>query len=391
MDPRSNPYSPGAGLRPAALAGRAEDISTFETLIYRGQRGRATRSIIFSGLRGVGKTVLLGELAAVASGKGWLVVQVEAEHTQPDHFPTALASELVKVARRRGGWLEKRSGKVAEALGSITSFQATVGVAGVSLGIERLPGMADSGDIQFDLVDLAESVGAAAQEDGIGVAVFIDEMQELTKEQMSGLCRSCHRAGQLGLPWFVVGGGLPNLPTHLAEAESYAERLFDYRPVDRLDDHDASFALVKPAEDEDVTWMPDAIEFVLAESGGYPYFVQQFGKTIWDAAVSSPITLDDAMEGVVEGQRQLDSGFYSSRWERATKAERELLRAMARDEGESSKIGDIADRLGKSGSQALGPARANLISKGIVYAPEHGMISYTVPGMADYVRRRDEE
>ena len=391
MDPRTNPYNPGAGLRPAALAGRDADIEAFEILADRAQRGLVARSLVFSGLRGVGKTVLLAELAGRALERKWLVLQVEAEHTQPDHFSAALATELANAARRQQGWLTRTSDKVREALGSITSFQASVGAEGVELGFERVPGRADSGNLQFDLVDLAETVASAAKEDGIGVAIFIDEMQELTTDQRSAVCRSCHRAGQSALPWFVIGGGLPNLPTRLAEAESYAERLFDYRAIDRLLEDDALFALAGPAAELSVNWHRDAARAVLDESGGYPYFLQQFGKTVWDAATGPDvIARDDAVIGIAEGQKQLDVGFYASRWERATKAERELLRAMATDAGTPSKIGDVAERLGRPDSRSLGPARANLIAKGIVYAPEHGQLAYTVPGMASYVRRRDD-
>ncbi len=392
MDPRTNPYNPGAGLRPAALAGRDDDIEAFEVLADRAERGLISRSIVFSGLRGVGKTVLLGELAGRAMERGWLVVQVEAEHTKRDHFSAALASELANAARRQKSWFGRTTEKIRDALGSITSFQATVGVEGVSLGFDRLPGRADSGNLQFDLVDLAEAVGAAAKEDHIGIVVFIDEMQELTIDQMSAVCRSCHRAGQSSLPWFVIGGGLPSLPTHLAAAESYAERLFDYRAIDPLPEVDALFALTEPAAEHHVAWERDAAQFVLGESGGYPYFLQQFGKTVWDAAAGpDTIALDDATIGVAEGQQQLDLGFYASRWERATNAEREFLRAMAADDGAPSRIADITERLGRTSSRSLGPARANLIGKGIVYAPEHGVIAYTVPGMADYVRRRDDD
>jgi type II secretory pathway predicted ATPase ExeA len=389
VDPRRNPYNPGAGLRPAALAGRHEHLEAFEVLADRAERGVVSRSLVFSGLRGVGKTVLLSEFAGRSLDRGWLVVQVEADHSHTDQFATALASDLANAARRQRRWLARATEKIKVALGSISSFQAAVGAHGVSLGIERLPGRADSGSLQFDLVDLAETLGAAALEDRIGIVLLIDEMQELTTDQLSALCRSAHRAGQLGLPWFIIGGGLPSLPTRLSEAQSYAERLFDYRVIDRLEHADASFALTQPADQQDVTWAPDAVQFVLTESGGYPYFLQQFGKSVWDVAAGpDTITLEDATIGVAEGQLQLDNGFYATRWERATRSERGLLGAMAADEGRASKVADITTRLNKASSRSLGPARANLIAKGIVYSPEHGMLAYTVPGMADYVRRR---
>ena len=391
MDPRTNPYSPGAGLRPAALAGRDTDVEAFEILADRAAGGLVSRSLVFSGLRGVGKTVLLGELAGRAFARGWIVLQIEAEHTRPDHFGAALAGELANGVRRRAGWMTRATGAVGRAFGSIASFQATVGADGVNLGVERLPGRADSGNLQFDLVDLAETVGTAARDDGIGVAILVDEMQELTVDQRSAVCRSCHRAGQLGLPWYVIGGGLPSLPTRLAEAESYAERLFDYRAVDRLGDEDALFALAEPAAAREITWSEGAARAVLDASGGYPYFLQQFGKTTWDVAAGPDIvTAEDAAIGVAEGQRQLDVGFYASRWERATRSERELLRAMAPDRGAPSRTADIVARLGRSGSQAIGPVRAKLIAKGIVYSPEHGALAYTVPGMASYVERRED-
>lgn len=346
---------------------------------------------MFSGLRGVGKTVLLSELAGRALGRDWLTVQLEAEHTQFTHFSAALADELANAARRRTRWLECASASVKRALGSITSFQASVGADGVNLGFDRVPGRADSGKLQFDLVDLAETVCAAAKADGIGVVLLVDEMQELTVDQRSALCRSCHRAGQLALPWFVIGGGLPNPPTRLAEAESYAERLFDYRHVDRLADADALFALLEPAALREVDWRPEAARAVLDASGGYPHFIQQFGKAVWDAAAGPDvISAEDAAVGIADGRRQLDAGFYASRWERATNAERELLRAMAVDGGRPSRVADIVERLDRADSRSLGPARAKLIAKGIVYAPEHGVLTYSVPGMAAYVGRRKE-
>jgi hypothetical protein len=392
MDPRTNPYSPGAGLRPIVLSGRDNDIEAFQVLLERAKRGLNSRSIVFTGLRGVGKTVLLVELAGQAAEQGWLVAQVEAEHTgAPGQFAANLASGLMLAVRRRRSWLDRAKDSVREAVTTLASFNMTVNPdGGITFGAAVNPahGRADSGVIQSDLVDLAEALGEAARDDGIGVVVFIDEMQALDATQMSAICRSCHRAGQRGLPWFVIGGGLPNLAAKLADAESYAERLFDYRIVDRLAHADAVLALRGAADPQGVSWANDAVEFVERESGGYPYFLQQFGKSTWDVASDIAITLDDALLGVAEGHRALDAGFFNARWERATPFERDFLRAMAIDDGRPSRTGEVAERLGKA-TTSLGPARAQLIAKGIIYSPEHGTLAYTVPGMADYVRRRD--
>lgn len=374
------------------LAGRDRDIEAVDVLIERAHRGLDSRSIVFTGLSGVGKTVLLVELAGRALERGWLVAQVEAEHTaDPGQFASSLASELMLAVRRRRSWFERATEAVKDGVTTLASFNLIVNPdGGITFGADLAParGRADSGVIQADLVDLADALGSAARDDGTGVVVLIDEMQALDASEMSAICRSCHRAGQRGLPWYVVGAGLPNLAAKLADAESYAERLFDYRVVDRLDHPDAVTALRGPAANQQVEWDDAAVAFVEAEAGGYPYFLQQFGKTTWDVAAASPITLDDAVIGVAEGHRALDSGFFNARWERATPAERDFLRAMAVDQGRPSRTGDIAERLAKV-TTSLGPSRAQLIAKGIVYSPEHGMLSYTVPGMADYVRRRE--
>lgn len=338
--------------------------------------------------------MLLVELAGRALERGWLVAQVEAEHTATTgQFAASLASELMLAVRRRRTWLERATAAVEDGVATLASFNMTVNPdGGITFGADLAParGRADSGVIQADLADLADALGLAARDDSTGIVVLIDEMQALDATEMSAICRSCHRAGQRGLPWYVVGAGLPNLAAKLAEAESYAERLFEYRVIDRLDHPDAVRALRGPAANQHVQWDDTAVEFVEAEAGGYPYFLQQFGKTTWDVAAAAPITFDDAVLGVAEGHRALDSGFFNARWKRATPAERQFLRAMAADEGRPSRTGDVADRLGKV-TTSLGPARAQLIAKGIVYSPDHGMLSYTVPGMADYVRRRESD
>jgi hypothetical protein len=190
------------------------------------------------------------------------------------------------------------------------------------------------------------------------------------------------------LPFYVVGAGLPSLPGVLAEARSYAERLFAYRPIGPLDVEAATIAVVRPSEIQAVNWTPEAVDLVLESSSGYPYFLQEFAKATWDNAVGPDIEALDAQLGVQVGREKLDAGFFRSRWTRATPGERDYLKAMAVDGEGPSSSGEIARRLGKASVQQVGPQRANLIHKGLVYAPEHGQIAFTVPGMADFIRRQ---
>ena len=390
MDPRRNPYSPGAGLRPIELAGRDADIDAFEILMDRASSGRTARSIVFTGLRGVGKTVLLQEFAGRAEERGWIVARVEADrNSDPASFAGGVTRSIgtsLRIAQGKGRTKER----FQTALRTRKSFSLSVNPDGLlSLGfdVDAAGGRADSGSLYADLTDLAIDVGLAATELDAGVVLLIDEMQDLTTDELSAVCRACHETGQRQIPWFVVGCGLPNLPALLAEAESYAERLFDYRRIDNLDSDAAFAALLNPAALEGAAWDADASQLVVSQSNGYPYFLQQFGQSTWNVASASPISRGDASLGVEDGLAQLDAGFFRSRWDRATPSERDYLRAMAEDGVYPSSSSDVARRLGKKPT-SLGPARANLINKGIIYAPEHGQIRFTVPGMAAFIDRQ---
>lgn len=389
MDPRTNPYSPGAGVRPLELAGREREIEAFDVMVARAVAGRPAQSIVFYGLRGVGKTVLLNELLGSARTAGWICAKVEADTgTERTPFRSQVASALntsLRQAQGRPGLGDRfRAG-----LRTFTAFSLTASPDGsLSIGIEAEPerGRGDTGSILADLTDLAIDLGDAALDLGGGVALFVDEMQHLEVEELGAICQACHEATQRNLPFFVVGAGLPNLPGLLSIAKSYSERLFQYMRVDRLGRDDALAALERPAQHEDVTWAADAAAAVLDASAGYPYFIQQYGKTTWDAAIGSPINSSDATEGIRVGRELLDNGFFRARWERATPAERDYLAAMAPDGDGPSSTGEVALRLRKKPT-SLGPTRAHLINKGLVYPPEHGLIAFTVPGMADFIRR----
>ena len=390
MDPVTNPYSPGAGLRPRELAGRDSEIETFGVLMERAASGLTSRSVVLTGLRGVGKTVLLNELADRTRKAGWIVGKVEAESSEGGRpFRQQVAQTLNRALREAtGSW--GLVDRVRRALGTFKSFSLRTDPSGdLSIGIEIDPerGRADTGSLDTDLTDLALDLSDAAFGFGTGVALFVDEMQELDGSELAAICQTCHEAGQREAQFYVVGAGLPSLPRVLAEARSYAERLFQYWPIGALDPDDASSALTKPADEVGVTWENQAVETIVLRSAGYPYFLQEFGKAAWDFAPGPDISLRDAEAGIQAGMASLDQGFFRSRWERAAPTEREYMRAMAEDGDEPSQSGEVAKRLGKK-STAVGPARANLIHKGLVYAPEHGVIAFTVPGMADFITRQ---
>jgi hypothetical protein len=296
---------------------------------------------------------------------------------------------------------------VAHVLGVVRAFAERQAGVGARLrdrwhpGIDApaVRGRADSGDIEIDLVELFTDLGGLAADRNHGVAVFIDEMQDLEADDVSALCAACHELSQSGLPLIVVGAGLPHLPAVLSAAKSYSERLFGYQRVDRLDRDHADLALRVPAEAEGATYDEDSLAALYAVTGGYPYFIQAYGKTVWDLTPGSPITVGDVAVAAPEAERELAVGFFGSRYERATPGEREYLRAMADaasalagsgegpDDIESVPTADVAAALGKK-PQSLSPARDALLKKGLIYSGERGRIAFTVPHFGAFLRSR---
>lgn len=392
MDPRTNPYAPGAGVRPAALVGRDAQRAAWETALARIEAGRDDRSMVLYGLRGVGKTVLLSDLMTTAESAGWVVGYAEAGTGKPlrELVGDALQLPLADLARPNAGQ------RVLSALKTFASFRAMVTSDGVwtfGLDLDAAPGGgADSGSLDLDLSKVVRDIASVAAEQGTGLALLIDEAQDLTTEELTALCSIAHMAAQRKWPFLLALAGLPSLPVQLGEAKSYAERLFSFHPVRELSGHHARSAIVEPAEEQNVGWAEDALMLVIDETGGYPYFLQEYGRAAWDAAEAAEgtIALTDARVGRAEALRTLDGGFFRVRWERATPKEREYLKAMAVDGDNGSSSGEVAKRLEKKPT-ALGPARANLINKGLIYAPEHGTIAFTVPGMADFINRQVDQ
>ena len=404
MDPIRNPYAPGAGQRPPELAGRDEQLDGFDVVLERVARGRPERSIVLTGLRGVGKTVLLNALRSAAVRAGWGTGKLEARPEQSLRRP--LASAVHQAVRELG----PAGGAGDHALGVIRSFaQKDPGGAGSGRGrtasatrrerwnpgisVPPVVGRADSGDIEIDLVELLADLGGMAADTGRGIAVFIDEMQDLGPDDVSALCASAHEISQTGLPLIVVGAGLPHLPAVLSASKSYSERLFRYSRIDRLERPAADAALVRPAEEEGAAYADDALAAMYAATGGYPYFIQAYGKAVWDRAPGSPITTGDVEVAAPEAESELAVGFFGSRFERATPGEREYLRAMAdvaaeaNDDGDAVATADVAAHLGRK-PQSLSPARDALLKKGLIYSGERGRIAFTVPHFGTYLRHQ---
>ncbi len=403
MDPIRNPYAPGAGQRPPELAGRDAQLRQFDVVLERVARGRPERSIVNTGLRGVGKTVLLNAMRSQAVRAGWGTGKLEARPDQRLRRPLAAA---LHVAVRELGHPDRE--QADEVLGTVKAFALREAPAAKvrerwSSGIDvpATLGRADSGDIEIDLVELLTDVAGLAADRGKGVGVFVDEMQDLGPDDVSALCAACHEISQQGLPLIVVGAGLPHLPAVLSASKSYSERLFRYSRIDRLDRAAADLALVAPAGDEDAEFTPEALEAMYDVTAGYPYFVQAYGKVAWDVAPHSPITADDVRVAAPEAEAELAVGFFGSRLERATPAEREYLRAMADvatpeeaatgvtepavPEGDSVPTAAVAALLDRK-PQSLSPARDGLLKKGLIYSGERGRIAFTVPHFGRYLR-----
>lgn len=388
MDPVRNPYSPGAGRKPAALVGRDDALQTWAIALKRAELGRTDQPFVLYGLRGVGKTVLLSEFRRNALKKDWIVAQIEAGSGKPlrELLGEALYAPLADLARPSAG---KRLLKALKTAISFKTSYDTTGTWTFGLDLSGTPGGgADTGILDTDLKKLIHDLADAAEEEGVGLAILVDEAQDLPVDELVTLCTIAHAAAQDNWPALFAFAGLPSLPRILAEAKSYAER-FQYSRIHQIDESVVAEALTIPAAQEDASWDDDAVDVVVAASGRYPYFIQQYGRETWNVAPGSTITVRDAEIGVLQGNNQLDSGFFRVRWDRATPSEQQYLRAMAADGDEGSSSGEIATRLGKK-PNSIGPVRAALIGKGLVFAPEHGVIAFTVPGMAAFIGRQIE-
>lgn len=387
VDPIKNPYAPGAGMPPPELAGRDELRETVRIALARVRAGRPTKSILMVGLRGVGKTVLLDRMRDDAEASGIETMRVEAPEGRS--LPAILAPQLRQALLRlsRNAQAKELSQRALRGLaGFAKSLKLKYQDIEVGFDFEPEPGLADNGDLEHDLQALLEVIGASAKKAGSALVMFVDELQYVAEDELAALITALHRTAQRSLPVVLVGAGLPQLPGRMGRAKSYAERLFDFPQVGPLPPEAARIAIAKPANDQGIEVTEEALQRIVLETRGYPYFLQEWGKHAWDSADASPIALNDVNQASQTAVAALDESFFRVRFDRLTPLEKKYLRAMAELGPGPHRSGDIAEQLNREVT-SLGPTRGQLIAKGMIWSPSHGDTAFTVPLFDEFMRR----
>jgi len=387
MDPIKNPFSPGAGSPPPELVGRDPILEQARILLGRIRQRRSEKSMLLTGLRGVGKTVLLNEIKRMADNDGYRTIFIEA------HEGKALGPQIAPHLRSLLYDLDRIAGtgdKVKRGLAVLRSFigslSLTIGDVSIGLDIEPEKGTADSGDLEIDLPHLFIAIGEAADDRNMAVAIFIDEIQYFNKKELGALIMAMHKIQQQQLPLVLLGAGLPILPGLAGASKSYAERLFSFPNIGTLSQDDSAKALQDPAHEARIAFESSALTEVYRLTKGYPYFLQEWGYVAWNLATSSPITLQVIQDATMTVISRLDENFFRVRYERLTPSEKNFLRAMVELGLDTHRTGDIADIL-RVKVTSLGPVRAKLINKGMIYSPAHGDLTFTVPLFREFMIR----
>lgn len=385
MDPVRNPFSPGAGSKPLELAGREDAIISAQTALKRIILGKPAQSQIFLGLRGTGKTVLLNEVLEMTEREGYLSALVEAPETKSltDLLYPPMRQALRKLSvSHEARHMATRGLKVLRSFASVFKIR----MAEVEIGVEAEEGVADSGYLEVDLAEMFEAIGRAAQSAGRGWALLIDEVQYLRDEELAALIVAVHRMSQRNLPVVVFAGGLPQIAKLSGDAKSYAERLFTYPKIGALDNDAARDAITKPLAAEGAEITEDGLAEILRRTEGYPFFLQEWGHHAWNVAEATPISKANVLLASERAKARLDDGFFRVRFDRLTKAEVDYVKAMATLGAGPYSVNDVAIALDMK-PKSLGPRRASIIKKGMIFSPSYGEIDFTVPLFDDFLRR----
>lgn len=390
MKALTNPYTPNAGAEPQAVVGRDDQLESFDLLLARIEAGRTEQSMIITGLRGVGKTVLLGQFRTKALARDWVVVELEVSKNDETEFRRDIATRLRTVLFElspKAKWTD-RFNHAAAVLKSFTVSVDSAGTWSAGLAVEAAEGFADHANLALDLTDVLLAIGQAAAERQRGVVLLLDEVQFLSKQQLEAVIEALHKMVQRKLPITMVGAGLPQIAELAGDAKSYAERLFRFPAIGVLTPDYAREALARPALDEDVHYAPEALDEAVKVTGGYPYFLQELGHAVWTVAEGPTISRADVIAAVPGYEAKLDESFFRVRLDRATALQRAYLRAMAQLGPDPQKASVVAEVMGSERtSENLAPTRAELINMGLLYTPEHGYAAFTVPHFDRFIMR----
>lgn len=385
MDPIRNPFAPGAGTQPPELAGRDQIIEDARIAVARAVVGRPARSQILLGLRGVGKTVLLNKIEQEAKAAGHVCSFIEAPE---DRKLVDLIYPRLQQALKQLSSFEQAKEAVYAAMRALRSFAGAfrINYGDFGLAVDPAPGVADSQNLEYDLSDLFVQVGEAAKAAGKGWTLLIDEVQYLNQSEYAALIVAIHKCNQRNLPVLFFGAGLPQVAALSGDAKSYSERLFSYPNVGPLDDRSARSAIMRPIEEEGQQITDGALDAIIAATQRYPYFLQEWGYQSWNMAENSPVDTADVTGAHAQALKRLDDGFFKVRFDRLTPKERGYVIAMASLGAGPYRSSDIAEKLHMKVT-SLGPMRAKIIEKGMIYSPAHGDIAFTVPMFEDYLSR----
>ncbi len=387
MNPITNPFSPGAGSPPPELVGRDPVLEQSRILLGRVKERRSEKSLLLTGLRGVGKTVLLNEIERLAIVAGYRTIVIEAHENKPlgPLLAQHLRKTLFELDRMVGaGDKAKRGLRVLRSF--LGALKITYNDITIGLDIDPEQGSADSGDLEIDLPNLFVAVAEAAEERKSAVAILIDEIQYLNQKELGALIMAMHRIQQRQLPFVLLGAGLPILPGLAGDSKSYAERLFNFPEVGALSAEDTSKALQEPAQAVGVVFERSALQEIYRLTKGYPYFLQEWGYQSWNHAPTTTITLDVVQTATPHVIDRLDQNFFRVRFDRLTPNEKIFLRAVAELGPGAHRTGAIAELLGAK-ITSLGPVRAKLMKKGMIYSPAHGDLDFTVPLFDEFMIR----
>lgn len=389
-----NPYTPGAGLIPEYLAGRDDTLNASKEILAYLSKGKPTRSIMYYGLRGVGKTVLLNKIEQYADDIDDILYE-HIEISENGSFKSAISLHCQKLIRQISA-KESVKEMALKALSVLKAFSLTYSSGGaeviMSLDMDVVPaiGVSDTRNFQNDLTELFVSMGILASKSEYAICLFIDEIQYIKEDEFEALIAAVHRVNQKGLPVLIFGAGLPKITKLAGDVKSYAERLFEFVEIGSLKESDAIDALVKPAKEEGVTFQDEAVAEILKITGGYPYFIQEYGKQVWEYIdENGMITLESVQKAKDSFNDSLDKSFFKVRYDRATAKEKEFMLAMVKCGDLPCTITQIAQIMGRT-TQNISPLRGQLIHKGFIYPTGHAELDFTVPQFDQYLKRINE-